>query len=148
MADRLAIAFKPEDTRPNGFDHIKGFGLLKQGQCRTEDCLEHRHHLDCSGYCRKCKLENGLVQPNKMESVNRAVTVPVPVVEEKRKEEGVPSVPVELVTEVFQMVRQVKPQNVLKALEENWSIIPVLVQVQLVRSALRGPSQLDLVVAE
>ena len=139
MSDRAARVLGPGEARPAGFDNIPGYGLLKEGQCRTAGCLEHRHHMGkATGYCKKCKIERGLLKPQKLETFRRAVEVPVPNRPEPEAEKP-PTVPIEFVDEAFAMVRTARPFRLLRALIDTWAELPIGIRVQLMRATMRVP---------
>lgn len=58
-----------------GYENIPPIGWVLKGRCATPDCLEVRHRSDCTGFCRKCKIEKEIIRVPKQESIARAHTV-------------------------------------------------------------------------
>lgn len=147
FGDRQPVSPMPLGGKPDGCDNIPGFGFLRIGQCRTEDCDNNRHGMDkASGYCRPCKIRHGMLKPDTLKPteklpVPKPWTPPAPptvreLVVEKTKPSPTPSVPPELVDEVFSMLNRHEASRLMRALTDNWAGIPIATKVTIVRAAL------------
>lgn len=143
FGDRPPIT-TPLGHKPSDCDNIPGYGLLRQGQCRTEDCDVRRHAMDkASGYCRPCKIKNGLLRPEKPAPAKvpegkpwTPPTVAETLNEAVRRSDAKPVVPPELVDEVFSFLMPMQGARLLHAMVETWAEMPLTVKVKIVRAAL------------
>lgn len=140
FGDRKPLDYTPLGQKPDGCDNIPGFGFLKIGQCRTEDCDITRHGMDkASGYCRPCKIKKGLLKPDAPKPSVAPVAAKWTPPEPAKVKEPVlqPSVPPELVDEVFAMLHRYEAQRLLQALTDSWAGVPLPTKVVIVRAAMR-----------
>jgi hypothetical protein len=71
----MSITEPREPVREPVMENTKA-GRIPKGVCATPGCMNHRHALDCTGYCQECKrLRN---TGGKHDNVQKAMPAPVP----------------------------------------------------------------------
>lgn len=142
FGDRQPDLATPLGQKPDGCDSIPGFGYLRHGKCRTEDCDNHRHAMGkASGYCRPCKIKHGLLKPDKLKEVApipspKPWVSPVERAEVLAKKVVESQVPPELVDEIFRFLIPQQHLRLLRAMIDMWDELPLTAKIKIVRAAL------------